>query len=358
MKFALLAVYCGMTLAFCSYPGEWPQWDGQESVSSYASRAGLPEKRSVNLGGDTSLELTLIPAGQFWMGKFEPARPSITEDSARQLMLIGGVAVFVALFVFIFSKRKGRRFSFSLGWLMLLTAATGVLAGGVVQLYQAPRESARYESERALYKKMLPDEKNVHLVTISRPFYLGVFTTTQSQYKALMGAKPSFNCGDEMPVENVSWHDARAFCALLAPKLQDPNMIVRLPTEAEWEFACRGGAATLCSAGHRDADLDSVAWYEDNSGGTTHPVGKKRPNRFGLYDMHGNVWQWCEDVFIENLGNQPATDPLNHEGTQRALRGGTYCSPARACWTGSRIFFDPENRYGLVGFRVAIEMRR
>ena len=349
---AFAFVYALFAISPATNAAEWPLWDGSESVGSYALRVNLPHTKSVDLGKGMSVELTLIPAGQFEMGHYEPVKPEITVENAQMLVGGGGALALVLLAFWIFRRKKSGRFSFSLAWLLMFTAACGIMVGGVARWHQAPLEAARYESDKALYAKLCSDAKDVHSVTLSQPFYMSVFTVTQAQYDVVMGSNPSVNTGAQFPVENVSWNEAKAFCKKLTERLADKTLDARLPTEAEWEFACRGGTTTLFYSGHSDADLDAVAWYADNSGASTHPVGQKRPNRFGLYDMHGNVWQWCEDAYVETLGTNPVIDPLNKTGSQRALRGGTYCSPAKGCWSGYRGFFNPENRYYFNGFRV------
>jgi formylglycine-generating enzyme required for sulfatase activity len=165
------------------------------------------------------------------------------------------------------------------------------------------------------------DEGPQHEVAISKPFYLGLTEVTQAQYEAVMGTNPSQFKGPTNPVEMVTWNEAADFCRKLSAKTRKA---VRLPTEAEWEYACRAGTKTRYSFGDADTDLGDYCWYHSNSGGTTHPVGQKKPNAWGLYDMHGNVMEWCADWY----GNYPSgacTDPQGPaSGTHRVKRGGSY----------------------------------
>lgn len=142
-------------------------------------------------------------------------------------------------------------------------------------------------------------EKPQHRVRITKPFYLGVYEVTQGQYEKVMGKNPSHfkMSGPDAPVEVVSWDDAQEFCRKLAELAEEKEARRRyqLPTEAEWEYACRAGTTTLYSFGDDQASLGEYAWYADNSDGKTHPVGEKKPNAWGLYDMHGNVQEWCYD---------------------------------------------------------------
>jgi formylglycine-generating enzyme required for sulfatase activity len=170
-------------------------------------------------------------------------------------------------------------------------------------------------------KFMMGEGKDQHEVTISKPFYVGVTEVTQAQYEAVMGTNPSHFKGATNPVETVSWNDATEFCKKLSEKTRQA---VRLPTEAEWEYACRAGTTSRFSFGDEDSALGDYAWHDDNSDRTTHPVGQKRPNAWGLYDMHGNVEEWCADWY----GDYPkgaVTDPQGPaSGTNRVLRGGAW----------------------------------
>ena len=185
------------------------------------------------------------------------------------------------------------------------------------------------------------DEKPRHLVTITRPFYLGVYPVTQRDYMQVAKENPShFSGNDRLPVESVSWFDAVAFCNALSQKeglppfykingetVQVPDWNgpgYRLPTEAEWEYACRAGTTTRFSSGDDENALGLYAWYRANSGCETHPVGEKKPNAFGLHDMHGNVWEWCWDGYDACFYAQsPADDPQGPEAAAvRMIRGG------------------------------------
>ena len=162
------------------------------------------------------------------------------------------------------------------------------------------------------------DESPQHEVTISKPFYMGVTEVTQAQYEAVMGTNPSGSKGPTNPVEKVSWHEASDFCRKLAQKT---GKTVRLPTEAEWEYACRAGSKTRFSFGDSDSALGDYASlvYKRN------PVGRKKPNAWGLYDMHGNVWEWCADRY-DPYSSEASTDPqgATSGGGGRVLRGGSW----------------------------------
>jgi len=192
-----------------------------------------------------------------------------------------------------------------------------------------------------------------HEVTISKPFYMGVTEVTQAQYQAIMGTNPSNFEGEKNPVEKVSWNDATQFCKKLSERT---GRTVRLPTEAEWEYACRAGSKTRFCFGDADADLGDYAWSEANSGGTTHPVGQKEPNAWGLYDMHGNLCEWCADWYGD-YPNGPVTDPQGPaSGTYRVLRGGCWLTAPSVDRSALRVLDPPIKRTTIYGFRVVVSV--
>jgi formylglycine-generating enzyme required for sulfatase activity len=197
------------------------------------------------------------------------------------------------------------------------------------------------------------DDEKQHEVTISKPFYLQSTVVTQSQWQEVMGDNPSEfkDCGDDCPVENVSWNDAQGFIKKLNEIEGVDNY--RLPTEAEWEYACRAETNTEFSFGDEASELGEYAWYIDNSGDRTHPVGTKKPNAWGLYDMHGNVIEWCQDWYADYPSNS-VTDPKGpSKGEYRVLRGGSWLINARRIRSADRFRNDPNYRYLGIGFRVA-----
>ncbi|MCU0918535.1 MAG: bifunctional serine/threonine-protein kinase/formylglycine-generating enzyme family protein [Planctomycetes bacterium] len=189
-----------------------------------------------------------------------------------------------------------------------------------------------------------------HRVTLTRGFYLGVYEVTQRQWLSVMGRNPSGFQGDDLPVETVSWEEAVEFCRKLSVK---EGVAYRLPTEAEWEYACRAGTTGRYGFGDSDSSLGEYAWYESNSGNQTHAVGQKRPNAWGLHDMHGNVWEWCQDWYGEYAsGSVP--DPLGPaSGGDRVSRGGSWLNGARDCRSAFRAWDTPDDRGSYLGFRLA-----
>jgi formylglycine-generating enzyme required for sulfatase activity len=198
------------------------------------------------------------------------------------------------------------------------------------------------------------DEKPVHQVTISQPFYIGRYEVTQAQWQSVMGNNPSNfkDCGGNCPVEQVSWDDAQKF----VNKLNESNdgFRYRLPTEAEWEYACRAG-----TTGDYYGNVDDIGWYFNNSGQKTHAVGGKQPNAFGLYDMSGNVDEWCEDWYDGNYyASSPATDPQGpNSGPYRVLRGSSWDSFAAGLRSVHRFFSGTDFRFNEYGFRLAAVVR-
>jgi formylglycine-generating enzyme required for sulfatase activity len=216
------------------------------------------------------------------------------------------------------------------------------------------------------------DEKPRHRVRITRPFYLGATEVTQGEYRAVTGQSPSSHKGsDDLPVEQVSWLDAVNYCNALSRKEGLPPFYrvdgqtvevidwngrgYRLPTEAEWEYACRAGNPARYSFGDDASGLGEYAWYDDNSGNKTHPVGQKRANTFGLYDMHGNVWEWCWDGYSEKYdARSPVDDPRGPlGGAHRVIRGGSWSNYGRNCRSAYRYRVDPGIRSSHLGFRAA-----
>jgi WD40 repeat protein len=203
------------------------------------------------------------------------------------------------------------------------------------------------------------EEKPQHLVRITRPFYLGVYPVTRSQYEALMGSNPSYFKRDgNRPVDNVSWEDANTFCRKLSEAMREKwrGFVCRLPTEAEWEYACRAGTNTRYCFGEDAARLGEHAWFTDNAWGMTHPVGRKKPNAWGLYDMHGNVCEWCQDWYDEKYyaGSQVDNPAGPTQASSRVSRGGGWGDDARSCRSARRRRSRPARRYFNLGFRVAL----
>ena len=200
------------------------------------------------------------------------------------------------------------------------------------------------------------DEKPVHKVIISRPFLIGKYEVTQAQWQAVMGSNPSLfsNCGGDCPVENVPWDETQDFLRKLNSQGKGTY---RLPTEAEWEYAARAGSPTKYSYGNDESSLGSYAWFNANAGSKTHPVGQKLPNNWGLYDMHGNVWEWCQDRYdAEYYEKSPITDPKGPgSGSSRVYRSLGWDVAARYMRSAKRGGNATSFRGGNLGFRVVMQ---
>jgi len=219
-------------------------------------------------------------------------------------------------------------------------------------------------------RELFDDEQPRHTVKITRPFYLGTHQVTQGQYQTVTGDNPSHFMGsDDLPVESVSWHEAVEFCNKLSEREKrapfygiDGTEVTlaggngyRLPTEAEWEYACRVKRMTLYPFGDDVGQVDEHAWYFSNSEGRTQPVGQKLPNAWGLYDMLGNVWEWCADWYDEKYyaSSPPADPPGAPTGSFRVIRGGSCGYFPKQCRSAKRYWETPEFRSADLGFRVA-----
>jgi formylglycine-generating enzyme required for sulfatase activity len=324
----LLAVVLPTVLAGCALSKsdqshavytQWP-FDAAEAKrrqTETAERLGVPVEKVIDLGGGVKLEMVLIPAGEFIMG---------SEQSPEDL---------------------------------------------VKKVDENPM------SLKATSADFKPEQPQ-HRVRITRPFWLGKYEVTQEQWEKVMRATPSKFKGARNPVEMVNWDDCQEFLKKLKA-LEKEQSHFRLPTEAEWEWACRAGTRTRFCSGDDEGTLGEYAWYDANSGGTlhrvgtkkpngeyawcdvisggtTHPVGEKKPNGWGLYDCHGNVWEWCGD-WLDECSHRwaPKVDPTGPvTGDYHVLRGGGWHNAARFCRSAYRDGNLPDCRYAGIGFRVVM----
>jgi len=208
-----------------------------------------------------------------------------------------------------------------------------------------------------------------HEVSISRRFWIGTYEVTQNEYEEVMGINPSCFFGgesgqseasklgeDKLPVQQVSWDEAKEFCKRLSalPKEKESGRVYRLPTETEWEYCCRAGTSTVYFFGENPALLVDHAWIEDNAGSRPHPVGKKKPNAWGLFDIMGNVAEWCEDPYFAE--NQQSSVEDNNTNSFRLIRGGSWLYGPSDCRSASRSRLSPTSKSPNVGFRVICDM--
>jgi formylglycine-generating enzyme required for sulfatase activity/tRNA A-37 threonylcarbamoyl transferase component Bud32 len=216
--------------------------------------------------------------------------------------------------------------------------------------------------EGSWQEPLVLSEGPAHPVEITQPFYIGTTEVTVGQFRQFVEANPNYNVGDDRwknpgfdqfddhPVVFVGWQNAVDFCNWLSAK---EGRKYRLPTEAEWEYSCRAGkAGARYSFGDDDRHLENYAWFNENSLGRTHPVGKKKPNAWGLYDMHGNAWEWCQDSWLP-YQNSPVKDPLGGSGGG-VIRGGSWSQAPMQCRSASRTGHPPGRRVNDFGFRVVL----
>jgi formylglycine-generating enzyme required for sulfatase activity len=235
-----------------------------------------------------------------------------------------------------------RTFTNSIGMKFVLIPAGSFMMGS------PPDESSRGDDERQ------------HRVTLTKGFYMGVTEVTQRQWRQIMGNNPSHfqDCGAECPVEFVSWNDCQEFVQRL--NQSEVGNGYRLPTEAEWEYACRAGSITgfangsitQTGCGH-DANLDVMGWYCGNSGKKPHPVAQRKPNAFGLYDMHGSIWEWCQDWYGIYPSGHVSNPTGPSSGSYRVLRGGGWHEDVEGCRSATRVGRSPGSMAGTIGFRLA-----
>jgi formylglycine-generating enzyme required for sulfatase activity len=223
----------------------------------------------------------------------------------------------------------------------------GVLIPAGSFVMGSPPGEAKTEKESVLEKQ--------HKVTISEPFYLGKFELTQAQYEHVIGANPSLAKGATLPVHNVAWQDAQDFCTKLSAR---SGRSVQLPTEAQWEYACRAGSTAAYPGGNQISDLGKVGWHGGNSGGKPHACGELAPNAWGVYDMHGNIREFVRDLFAESP-SPDATDPAGpKEGDPKnhVVRGGAYSANAALALNCRAAARRPTENLGLTGFRIAVSV--
>ncbi|MBT3377263.1 MAG: formylglycine-generating enzyme family protein [Lentisphaerae bacterium] len=212
-----------------------------------------------------------------------------------------------------------------------------LIPAGTFSMGSPETERGRWEGEKQ------------HVASVSRPFYLGTHEVTQAQWMSVMPTNPSRFDGDNRPVEEVDWYDCQRFVIALCEKEGVDVGTYRLPTEIEWEYACRAGTTTAYHFGSQMKGLGAFADYAGNNDRETREVGRRRPNAYGLYDMHGNVWEWCQDLFKAYPGG-PALDPSRRDW--RMLRGGNWHEPASTCRSANRCRLPPLSKGNVLGFRV------
>ncbi len=258
----------------------------------------------------------------------------------------------------IYTNSIGMKFSLILAGSFVMGSPAGT--GNDTHRPVWPAEGGRYATN-----------ENQHIVTLSKDFYMQITEVTQAQYQQVMGSNPaSFsNCGSDCPVESVSWNEAQSFVDALNVSENrsscntQPNTCYSLPSESQWEYAARGatnsafynGDITATGSCATDTNLNEIGWYCDNSDNTPHPVAQKAANQWGLYDMSGNVGEWCEDWYDEPYPNGPETDPSGPDtGSNRVTRGGSWNGYARDARSANRGNVPPENSFDDLGLRLVL----
>ena len=227
-----------------------------------------------------------------------------------------------------------------------------VLPGGekMKMIYCAPGEFMMGDSSSRRSRGCGSGDDSSHLVTLTKGFWLGMYPVTQRQWKSVMGKNPSETIVDlNCPVESVTWLDCKKFISKVDSKI---HLKARFPTEAEWEYACRAGTRGQFSG---TGEIEDMGWYDGNSGGITHPVGKKMANNWGFHDMHGNVREWCADVY-DSYSLCPQKDPKGSRSIfkgERVMRGGSVFERAKLCSSSARDHGFTSYAYTDCGFRLA-----
>ncbi len=259
-------------------------------------RPEMSKELAIDLSDKVKMEFVLIPAGELLMGSSDAERKQAMEQAKASKMRLGKLVI-----------------------------------------------------------SAIPTEGPQHRVKITRPFYLGKYEVTQSQWETVMGNNPSEFKAPSNPLENVSWNDFQPFLAKLNMEFKKKGMLFGLPTEAGWEYACRAGTTTAYCFGDDPTMLAQYGWFKGNARRSTHAVGQKKPNAWGLYDMHGSVWEWCADWYAEAFyAYSPPVDPVGPQtGSKRVLRGGSRTSTMWFCRSTYR-YQPPRSRSRNRGFRLAL----
>lgn len=320
-------------------PIAYPYWDKKEPIEAYAKRAGLPPEIAFDLGAGVALEMVLIPAGKAELGTPEPDRPAAVWRGS--LAFLCGVVAFALTILgsVLHARRNNTRVQFSLRWLLLMASAASMALIGALHWRELAQRQEVYLTQLQLWRAAAARTEDFDV-----PFYMSKYETTNAQFKQYLDQLPGFRPTPptgpgygERPFVLASQSDALEFCmylnaGLLGPKEEAIKVWFSLPIDAQWEYACRAGRNTIYYSGDRTEDLDAVAWWSGNSGGSTHPVGQKAPNAFGLYDMHGNVKESCIVISTLNIsycrGGSYEGDPLSCASSHASFRTAAKLEPA------------------------------
>lgn len=366
---------------------EWPKWESGELVQNYAAKIGLPTEISLKLADATTLpyvplgpadesseiiKMRLIPPGRYRMGIEDPhpINYSLIDKGllTAKCTYYSGTLVLIALCLpsLLGSFRRRRLPTISLIRFVTIPVAIGIILLGFLWRNQNLQRLKELETELLLQQKDFnqsdENERPAHWVNLSKPFYISQFEITQEQYWAVAKLKPSSDFhgwGLNQPVENVRWEEASYYCQLMnrldpGTELGLVNWVVRLPTEAEWEYVAREGKSGSRSI--PPSELDAVGWYRGNSKLRVNPVGQKEPNAFGVYDLMGNVREWCLDTFRQTYYTEsPDIDPLpSLIGDAKVIRGSDCFSESQECRITRRSHYHFASRSNSIGFRIVL----
>ena len=322
---------------------------GQRVSNARFEQVGKQVRICYDLSSDASIEIYLSKDG----GKtfeYSPLR-SVTGDVGKKVLAGYNRC---AMWDVLSDKEKlqGNNITFKIRAVPLSSNQTFTVAGVSFTMVFVEGGTFTMGATSEQGKDAYKDEYPIHEVTLS-DYYIGETEVTQALWKAVMGSNPSYFKGDNLPVENVSYDDVKTFITKLNQKT---GKTFRLPTEAEWEYAARGGKKSKGYKYSGSNNIDDVAWYEGNSNKKTHPVKTKRPNELGIYDMSGNVWEWCSDwygVYSSNAQTNPQGPSL---GSNRVYRGGSWYYYAEYCRASFRSYDFLSNLFNFLGFRLALAL--
>lgn len=344
-----------------AHPIRYPLWDKKEDIDSYAKRSGLPPEIAFDLGDGVRLEMVLIPAGKAELGTPEPDRPAAVWRGS--LAFLCGVVAFALTILgsVLHARRNNTRLQFSLRWLLLMASAASMALIGALHWRELAQRHEVYANQLKLWHAA-----SARTEEFETPFYLAKYETTNAQYAQAASRfpfPPANNPAPQQPAPDRSQPDSPVvwvqmehcyiFAEALERILQESEKIpegfeVSFPTQGVWEYACRAGRSTIYSGGDRTEDLDAIAWWSGNSGGELHPVGRKAPNAFGLYDMHGNAAETCRSSVTGTRSGQ--IDPL-----EVAVRGGSFESDAFNCAVSVESGIPTYRNSASIGFRVVLD---
>ena len=322
---------------------------GQRVSNARFEQVGKQVRICYDLSSDASIEIYLSTDG----GKtfeYSPLR-SVTGDVGKKVLAGYNRC---AMWDVLSDKEKlqGNNITFKIRAVPLSSNQTFTVAGVSFTMVFVEGGTFTMGATSEQGSEAYGDEKPTHSVTLSS-YYIGETEVTQALWQAVMGNNPSYFKGDNLPVERVSYNDVKEFITKLNQKT---GKTFRLPTEAEWEYAARGGKESKGYKYSGSDNIDDVAWYYENSNNKTHPVKTKRPNELGIYDMSGNVWEWCSDWYGKYTSEAQTNPQGPSGGSNRVSRGGSWIINARYCRASNRYFDDLSFLYIILGFRLALAL--